>query len=101
MIWDAFSQPAQSPELLITFDLPLTEKLSLQESLALVSKQGYQRLLLDGRLVRLDEIISPATQGLPGVTCLTVVQDRLRPGPSNRARFVEPCEQAYHFGKAD
>src|SRR6266704_2676989 len=67
MIWDAFSRQPQSPELLITFDLPLTEKLSLEESLALVSKQGYQRLLLDGRLVRLDEIISRGTQGLPGV----------------------------------
>src|SRR6266480_7338213 len=33
-------------EVLITFDLPLTEKLSLEESLNLVTKQGYQRLLL-------------------------------------------------------
>jgi len=61
MIWEAFSTQAQSPELLITFDLPLTEKLSFEESLALISKQGYQRLLLDGRLVRLDEVIASGT----------------------------------------
>src|SRR5262245_12764208 len=36
------------PELLITFDLPLSEKLSLEESVALIAKQGYQRLLLEG-----------------------------------------------------
>ena len=42
-------------EVLITFDLPLSEKLSLEESLALVAKQGYQRLLLDGQIVRLEE----------------------------------------------
>src|SRR5436853_2109124 len=30
----------QSPEVLLTFDLPLTEKLSVTESLALVAKQG-------------------------------------------------------------
>src|SRR5207249_8642950 len=36
----------RNAELLITFDLPLTEKLSLEESLNLVTKQGYQRLLL-------------------------------------------------------
>src|SRR5438093_1284070 len=33
-------------ELLVTFDLPLTEKLSLEESLGLITKQGYQRLLV-------------------------------------------------------
>src|SRR5205085_411583 len=41
-------------EVLITFDLPLSEKLSLDDSLALISKQGYQRLLMDGQIVRLD-----------------------------------------------
>src|ERR1041385_2005986 len=39
-----------SREVLITFDLALSEKLSLDESLALESKQGYQRLLVDGRI---------------------------------------------------
>src|SRR5437667_7081393 len=33
-------------ECLITFDLPLSDKLSIEESLALISKQGYQRLLI-------------------------------------------------------
>src|SRR5919205_197724 len=32
-------------EVLITFDVPLSEKISLKESLALISKQGYQRIL--------------------------------------------------------
>src|SRR5256714_13044228 len=32
-------------EYVITFDLPLSEKLSISESLALIGKQGYQRLL--------------------------------------------------------
>ncbi|HEV7927824.1 MAG TPA: excinuclease ABC subunit UvrA, partial [Verrucomicrobiae bacterium] len=30
---------------------------------------------------------------------LTVIQDRVRMTPANRARFVQACEQAYHFGK--
>src|SRR5215475_2988751 len=47
-------------EVLITFDVPLSEKLPLEESLALVSKQGYQRLLFDGRTLRLDELVSSA-----------------------------------------
>src|SRR5439155_2992587 len=32
----------QNPELIVTFDVPLSEKLSLAESLALIVKQGYQ-----------------------------------------------------------
>src|SRR5262249_25243242 len=38
-----------APEVLITFDLPLSTRLSLGESLTLVSRQGYQRLLHEGQ----------------------------------------------------
>jgi excinuclease ABC subunit A len=88
-----------SVEVLITFDLPLTEKLSLAESLALISKQGYQRLLIDGELRRLDEVLSGRNPPFSQSRSLTVVQDRLKLSSANRARFVEACEQAYHFGK--
>jgi excinuclease ABC subunit A len=86
-------------EVLITFDLPLSEKLTLEESLALVAKQGYQRLLLDGQILQLEDIPSRNTQHATRITSLTVIQDRLRLTDSNRSRFVEACEQAYHFGK--
>ncbi len=81
---------------LVTFDLPLSEKLTLDEELALVANQGYQRLLIGGAIVRLDELPIPHSALRDA---LTVVQDRLRLTPANRARFVEACEQAYHFGK--
>ena len=87
------------PEVLITFDLPLSEKLTLEESLALVAKQGYQRLLLDGQMLQLEDIPSPFTFHASRSTSLTVIQDCLRLADSNRPRFVEACEQAYHFGK--
>jgi excinuclease ABC subunit A len=89
----------QSSEMLITFDLPLSEKLSLSESLALIAKQGFQRLLVSGKILRIDEVSSLATRHSAPATSLTVIQDRLRAIPVNRARFVEACEQAYHFGK--
>jgi excinuclease ABC subunit A len=134
-IWDTLrgdeltKNRVDETEVLITFDLPLSEKLSLEESLALISKQGYQHLLFDRQVLRLDELGSRLS-GPPGKsaalanlelisssrrtrgkgkqnqrigglrsTSLTVVQDRLRLNPSNRARFIEACEQAYHFGK--
>jgi excinuclease ABC subunit A len=93
------SEDSTGAEVLVTFDLALSEKLSLEESLALVSKQGYQRLLVDGRVERLDEVLSRVGEHKRRLVSLTVIQDRVKIGPANRARFVEACEQAYHFGK--
>ncbi len=102
-IWHCLQSPTAAPtpthpDLLVTFDLPLAEKLSLADSLSLVAKQGYQRLLVDGRVLRLDDL--PADHPAFATSHrLTVVQDRVRATPAHRARFVEACEQAYHFGK--
>lgn len=91
-------------EWLITFDLPLSGKLALSEQLELLQKQGFRRILIDGSIVRIEDLparFGPAS-GCPAPTTpslLTVVADRLRPIPENRARFVEACEQAYHFGR--
>src|SRR5450759_402222 len=97
---------SSNSEVLVTFDLPLSEKLSLEESLALVAKQGYQRLLLGGQILQLDAVPSRITSTLRSaatedghhasrLTSLTVIQDRLRLAHSDRPRFVEACEQAY------
>ena len=86
-------------EVLITFDLPLAEKISLEESLALISKQGYQRLLINGEFVRVEEAVVRIGKSVSGIRHLTVVQDKVKLATANRSRFVEACEQAYHFGK--
>lgn len=85
-------------EILITFDVPLSDKLPLAEQLALISKQGYQRLLVKNELVRVDEA-SAHSAFRTAHSALTVIQDRVKLAPAARARFVEACEQAYHFGK--
>jgi excinuclease ABC subunit A len=89
--------PATISEILVTFDIPLSEKISLEESLALISKQGYQRLLVGNEILRIEESLGTLLKSKP--TTLTVVQDRIKLADSNRKRFVEACEQAYHFGK--
>ena len=107
-VWQVMNSGSQMPdaggqkpdtEFLITFKLLLSEKLSLDESLALIAKQGYQRLLLDGEIVRLADLESGIRHPASEISHLTVIQDRLKLTPSNRARFIEACEQAYHFGK--
>ncbi|PAW91089.1 MAG: hypothetical protein B9S33_01225 [Pedosphaera sp. Tous-C6FEB] len=85
-------------ECLVTFDLTLSEKLSLKESLDLIAKQGYQRLWANGEVVRIEDAAAHSALRAP-LSALTIVQDRLRLTPGARSRFIEACEQAYHFGK--
>ncbi len=90
-------RPQEKTDVLVTFELPLSDKLPLGESLALIAKQGYQRLWHGRGIVRLDEALAVLGEKPPDR--LTVVQDRVSLGGAGRPRFVEACEQAYHFGK--
>jgi excinuclease ABC subunit A len=81
----------------VTFDLELSERLSLAESLSLVARQGYAWLWPESGAVRVEE--AAGRVGMGSDRRLTVVQDRLRWGVERRARLAEACEQAYHFGK--
>jgi excinuclease ABC subunit A len=96
-VWLAMREQAGEAETLVTFDLALSERFPLEESLTLISRQGYQRLLLEGAVTPMED----AAGRLKGLcpACLTVIQDRVKMTPANRARFVQACEQAYHFGK--
>ncbi|HEV8541249.1 MAG TPA: excinuclease ABC subunit UvrA [Verrucomicrobiae bacterium] len=100
-VWASVSENWPNAEVLITFQLPLSSKLSMADSLALLAKQGYQRLLVktgdETKVLRLEEAVESLGGANP--SNLIVVQDRIRVAVENRARFVEGCEQAYHFGK--
>ncbi len=86
-------------DLIVAFNLNLSEKLSLNESLNLITKQGYQRILVDGKVVRIDDVKSYFGNKRPAA--LIIVQDRLRLETQVRSRFIDACEQAYHFGKGN
>jgi excinuclease ABC subunit A len=90
------TQTGAARDILVTFDLPLSDKLTVAEQLALLSKQGFQRILLDGAVVRVDEAHSALRTPH---SALTVIADRVKLVAENRSRFVEACEQAYHFGR--
>lgn len=97
-VWEKLiaSAPDASQEFLILFELPLSPKLGWQEQLIAVSQQGFQRLLIDGAVVRTGEATQPDGE-FPAL--LSVVVDRVRLTDSNRTRFIEACEQAYAYGK--
>jgi len=100
VVWEVISKQysvnSGVPEVLVTFNLALSDKLSLKDSLDLIAKQGYQRLLIGEQIVRLEDAPPLITDHS---SLITVVQDRLKLAPANRTRFIEACEQAYHFGK--
>jgi excinuclease ABC subunit A len=79
------------------FNLALSAKFSVDEALQLVIRQGYQRLLFGEEVVRVDEA-SERLKSSP-TAILNVVQDRIALRDESRARFVDACEQAYHFGQ--
>lgn len=97
-IWEGLLATAGTgAEVMISFSVKLAEKLGLTESLALIAKQGYARLVIDGGVVRIEE--AEAFFKDTKIHELTVLQDRIKLEPRNRARFAEACEQAFHFGK--
>jgi len=101
-VWEAVVQASvRHPgcEAIVTFDLPLSERMSLADSLSLLERQGYRRLWWEDRVERIETWQERAGSGGFQPVSLTVVQDRVRPGPATRARFLEACEQAYHFGR--
>jgi excinuclease ABC subunit A len=99
-VWEVLSNQYAATrdfsECLVTFDLPLSAKLPLKDSLDLVAKQGYQRLLIGDQIVRIEDAAPLINDDS---SLITVVQDRLKLAPAIRSRFIEACEQAYHFGK--
>ena len=96
-IWAFLHDKLGEIEVLVTFDLALSARFSLQDSLALAERQGYRRFWLEDAVVTLEDV--PGRVQSQVISFLTVVQDRVRLSRSSRTRFVEACEQAFHFGK--
>ena len=91
--------PTEASEVLITFDLPLSEKLSARRISGAGRQAGLPAPAARGQILRLEDVASRLTDHASHLASLTVIQDRLGLSEANRARFVEACEQAYHFGK--
>ena len=96
-IWRSLLDKFGGGEVLITFDLALSDKFPVKDSLTLIERQGYRRLWVGGVVVSVEDVVGQLTSA--GATFLIVVQDRIKLAEANRSRFVEACEQAYHFGK--
>jgi excinuclease ABC subunit A len=97
IVWKHWIDFAANETVMITFDVPMSSKLSLKESIDLVEQQGFGRLLIESEPMRLEESLPRLEKDKPSQ--LTIIQDRIKLTPKMRSRFIEACEQAYHFGK--
>ena len=81
--------------LLVTFGVPVPAKSPPAEFYAFLQQQGYLRIFVEGRVLRVDE--APKVKRLPPV--VPVIQDRLTVSEENRSRLMESVEIALRFGK--
>ncbi|MSU32091.1 MAG: excinuclease ABC subunit A [Pedosphaera sp.] len=91
------SAQSDGTDLLVTFKLALSVKMSVAEQIGLLIRQGFQRLLSGDNVVRVEDFMPKI--GIEAPIFLTVVVDRIRLNDGARGRFVEACEQAYQFGQ--
>ncbi len=69
----------------------------LRETLDTLRKRGFGRLFVAGRALSIDEAID-GIESLRGATQLSVIVDRLRAEPEQRARITDSIETAFHEG---
>jgi len=82
--------------ILITFWVAVPPKTEPRKFFDFLQQQGYLRVWIDNKVVRVDDP-NPKTKRLsPRVQ---VVQDRIAVTPENRTRLVEAIETALRFGK--
>ncbi len=94
-IWPTLTQQAGKQEVLVTFPCPVPKSFKAEEARDVLAKQGFQRALIAGEVVRLDEDPRAIKTG----TTLDVIADRVRIEPPSRARVVEALEIALKYGK--
>jgi excinuclease ABC subunit A len=69
----------------------------LRDTLDSLRKRGFGRLLVGGRAITIDEAVE-AIESLRGAAQLSVIVDRLRAEPEQRARLTDSIETAFHEG---
>ena len=98
-VWELMSQPVLTggggTEVLVGFEVPLSDKMAVSEQFQWMIQQGFQRWVAGEQVLRLDEGAGTLP---PGTASVHVVADRLKVEAPQRHRFREACETAYRFG---
>jgi excinuclease ABC subunit A len=104
-IWEKAAAAHGGKTLVIGFTIARPENLTWPEILKNLKGQSYVRVLIEDakhhlHVHRIDDLLNDA-KSLAKVATLIVVQDRVRLEASEKPRFLEAIETAFHFGKGE
>ncbi|MGC9451010.1 MAG: excinuclease ABC subunit UvrA [Oceanipulchritudo sp.] len=94
-IWKKCLLEYREQAVLITFAVTRPGRLTWKTILQSLTAQGYARLVLEGKVLRLEEL---EPKDLETDAVLHVIQDRLEITSGNRNRFIDSAKSALHFG---
>ena len=95
-IWEKIRTRYPEVDILLTFAVQRPKSLQPVTILDSIRGQGYTRLYLDGRIVRIEEITA---EELGEATRVEVIQDRLPMATTKRRRFLDSVKTALHYGE--
>lgn len=85
---------ANRETVLVTFEVPRPKNLAWSEILEPLQRQGYLRAVVEGSVVRLEELEASSFNA----ASIHVLQDRIDRPTRSRTRLREAIEVAYHYG---
>ncbi len=101
-IWQKTSTSHAESTLLVCFQVRKPDNLTWAEILSNLKNQGYVRLLAQGIVHKIDELLAhvPALDAqLASSPLVYVIQDRVPVNAANQPRFLEATETSLHFGQ--
>nr|ADI22741.1 excinuclease ATPase subunit [uncultured verrucomicrobium HF0500_27H16] len=97
-VWKRARTSWPEKSLLIGFHVPVPENLPPEDILNGIRSQGYARILLDGKSIKMDDL---EPEQIHTEKRLCILQDRILVHTKNKARFIEAAETAFKFGKQE
>ncbi len=84
---------------LITFPIPVPANAKSAEFFPFLNAQGYLRILINGEIIRTDDVAADSIRQAKFPPVIQVIQDRLTLTPENYSRLLEALEAAFTLGK--
>ncbi|MBT4224517.1 MAG: excinuclease ABC subunit UvrA [Opitutae bacterium] len=95
-VWNSMKKEWPGEKILISFQIPIPSKLPARDVLNSLGSQGYARIIIDGEILKTEEIDPKLIQDQDS---LDILQDRVSIYSKNRTRFIESAQTAFRYGK--
>ena len=97
-IWKSLQKAHKGEILLVTFKVNKPDALKWSEILQPLTAQGYARVVVENKVLRIDDLLSSNSKLTSHQSQLLVVQDRVAINDKARSRFIEAAQSALTYG---